>query len=404
MDPRDNAASMSSCFINPFANHSYFTVRALAATAPVVVFCPPLQLQFLFHRWCCSDLSFARLPLSARFFSTVSLFAFLLFRARLVGHDWYLLVFRFLLLRFLQQIPFELRFIYYQDYVSDLLAEHYPNALRICELIIATDPSQPNYRSTLAAISDSTIVVLPSPSLLNLIDQSMPTPFLAPYGGNKIQYQSTAFIANRSRNFGPPLSHTFNSPRANVIRIVARSHSYRKGADIFLRSLELLNQLLVCGTSSAVVDVYICGSIIEAEMRDEFKRVTNVLRSDSRIRVQARQYQPTNYALLLSSADLFVMPSRLESTSLAALEALWFGVPSVLTPQCGVDLFVEDRHGLQLVPNHPANLAQAIYALSTSSDLREHCRSCLVEDRHLFSWIQYFTSYQEILAPHMFPC
>ena len=392
------------CFINPFANHSYFTIRALSTTAPVVVFCPPLQLQLLIRRWSRKDLSLACVPFPARLLHTASILAFLFFRARLFRHELYLVIFRFLLVHFLRHIPFQLRFVYYQDYVADLLAKHYPDSLRICELIIATDSSQPNYKTTLAAIRHSSLIVIPSPSLLNLIDQSLPQPFLAPYGGNKLQYLSNTFVLFSNTNTGSLRSYTSSlHSQPHVIRIVARSHSHRKGADIFLRSLVILNQLLVCGTSSAVLDVYVCGSIIEDEIRDQFKCVTNLLRLDNRIRVQSRQYQPTSYARLLSSADLFLMPSRLESTSLAALEALWFGIPSILTPQCGVDLFVQDRHGLQLVPNQPDTLAQALFDLSTSSDIREHCRTCLAEDRHLFSWNQYFSSYQEILSTKVSP-
>ena len=114
--------------------------------------------------------------------------------------------------------------------------------------------------------------------------------------------------------------------------------------------------------------------------------------------LKSRQYHSKQYQCLLSSADLFVMPSRLESTSLAALEALWFGVPSILTPHCGVDPFVAHRHGYQLLEHNPAALAQAMYNLCTSSEKREFFRACLAKDRHLFSWNQYMTAYQEFLA------
>ena len=165
-----------------------------------------------------------------------------------------------------------------------------------------------------------------------------------------------------------------------------------------LSSLEILNHLLVCGASSIVLDICICGSIVEDDIKSQYSRVLNLLKADGRIHVKSRQYPSNLYARLLSSADLFVMPSRLESSSLAALEALWFGVPSILTPQCGVDSFVEARHGHQLIQHNPAALAQAIYTLSTCSEIREYCRTCLVEDRHLFSWSQYFSAYQQLLS------
>ena len=395
--------SASFCFINPFANHSYFTVRALSSVASVYLFCPPLQIQLFFRAWDTNDLALSTVPLKSRLASFSAICAFLLFRLRLIGHSCYLSLFRFFLIRYLHHTGIHLGFVFYQDYVANLLAMHYPGSLRICELIIASDESQPNYLSTISAIQNSSAIVLPTPSLLNLCHDLLHTPIIAPYGGNKIVYQSKPEPLTQSLATPPP-KHKYPGILSQTIRIVARAHNYRKGADVFLQSLEILNTMLVSASSPVFLDILICGSIVEPNIKSEYKRVQHLLKADRKIHVISKQYQSDSYASLLSSADLFVMPSRLESTSLAALEALWFGVPSILSSQCGVDPFVEDRHGLQLVQHHPAILAQAIYTLSTSIKLREHCRACLAEDRHLFSWSEYFLSYKNLLSSKFSSC
>lgn len=63
----------------------------------------------------------------------------------------------------------------------------------------------------------------------------------------------------------------------------------------------------------------------------------------------------------LRSANLFALPSRREGLPTALLEAMAFGLPSIVTPVGGVpDVFREGRHGYFVPPDDPSALAERI--------------------------------------------
>jgi glycosyltransferase involved in cell wall biosynthesis len=75
--------------------------------------------------------------------------------------------------------------------------------------------------------------------------------------------------------------------------------------------------------------------------------------------------------LLLAAADVFVLPSRYEGMSLAALEAMEAGLPVVATRVVGSDEVVVDGATGALVPfGRPAELGAAIAELLADPELR----------------------------------
>jgi glycosyltransferase involved in cell wall biosynthesis len=392
---RINSEMRTCCFVNPFANHSYFTLRALVQSVDLAIFCPPLQLQLLFRRWNTTNLSFVDLPLLARLANFLCVFAFLSFRFHFISHSFYLRVFKFLLIQYLDSFKACRTFVFYQDYVSDLLAKRYPCSLRICELIISTDPTQANYDSTVASIDSSSITVLPTPKLADSFPAFQPSFVVAPYGGNKADYYpSYTSLSDSSTLTSCDRRDLLSS--SQTIRIIARSNSFRKGADVLFGALPLLDSLLSSSGSLALIDVLVCGSISEPALKSEFHRLVHHLSGTHRVSIKCKQLSQFSFSQKLAISDLFVMPSRLESTSLAALEALWHGLPSILTPECGVDDFVDARHGI-LLPDHDSlSLANAILSFCLSPAKLTCYRNFLVQDRALFSWNRYFKAYREL--------
>ena len=388
--------TVSCCFINPFLNHSYFTVRALGYSSDLCIFCPPLQLQLFFRRWISPKIFLSNLPLVAHFYNLLCILAFICYKGRLINHSLYLRFFRFLLSLYLDSIGSVLNFVYYQDYVAELIAARFPDTFRICELIIATDVSQSNYQTTIAAIQSSSVLVLPTPALISLVLPFNSFYTIAPYGGNKSEYYSEHISSPTPLPQSSIKSDDSFLPLSSI-NIIARAHSYRKGADILLNALVLLDKMLLSSSSTLSLDLIVCGSILEPKIRSEFLRVSALLKTSGIIRLSCKQLDQYSFSHLLVSSDIFIMPSRLESTSLAALEALWHGLPSILTAQCGVDDFVHLRHGILLGDHEPLSLARAIYTYCVHPEQLRFCRQSLIQDRPLFSWNRYFDSYREVL-------
>lgn len=78
-------------------------------------------------------------------------------------------------------------------------------------------------------------------------------------------------------------------------------------------------------------------------------------------------------AVLLHAADVFVLPSRYESFSLATLEAMASGLPVVVSDArfCGAaELLRDGESGLLVAPDQPAALAAALRVLAEDEDRR----------------------------------
>jgi len=86
----------------------------------------------------------------------------------------------------------------------------------------------------------------------------------------------------------------------------------------------------------------------------------------------------------LSNADFFILPSRYEGISNAALEALAFGLPIILTKCGGLDTYISPATGWVCEPENPDSLYNAIYAAINISQhqwntLSENCMRLAVE-------------------------
>jgi glycosyltransferase involved in cell wall biosynthesis len=384
-------------FLNPFLNHSYFTLRALSQHGSVFLFCPPLQLQLILGTWRYEAVTIAPPPVLSKLYSILAIGFFCLFKLRLINECIYLLLFRALALLYLKQItPFP-TLVYYQDYLADTLFREFPNTRRICELIINSTPGQVNYESTLRACVCSTSVVTPTTELYHLCGRSSHPPILAPYGGDKILYLAHTPQSNVYPIFSPYSHLEDHSPPIKHYKIAARAHSHRKGLDILLGALLSLERWLSSSSSSFKLEITIYGKVTEVLLCDLFANVSNALAYRGLIHLKCEQLPMSLYLDRLAQSDLFIMPSRLESSSLAALEALWHGIPSILTEACGIRSFSEPKHGILLRQLSVTELSFSIQKLLESPDRLQECKQNLLSDRHMFTWNQYFTSYTQLL-------
>ena len=375
-------------FANPHAHHSYFTVSALSRLGTVILLCPPLQLQLLTRAWKSEELNII-CPSSYVFCcQLLSIIVFLLYKLTLCTEDQYLRVLSFLCNSIIQHQG-GLVWVHYQDYLQLSQRSRKLIFKDICEVIIASDPSQPNWITTQAAVDNADAIVVPTTSIVPSLSSTTKTFLIAPYGGDKAAY--TLFRQVKSC---VPASEL---PRLNKpFLIVARSNSFRKGIDILLGAL---NTLFTKSThcNYPAFQLCICGAVQEPDALELLCEFNRYLRASGRfVPISAVQYSQSEYLALLAKADLFVMPSRLEGSSPAALEALWLGIPCILSKQCGVSVFKHGNHGILLESNNSRLLADAILFALQSSQALSDWRFSLVADRHLFTWHNYFAAYREL--------
>jgi glycosyltransferase involved in cell wall biosynthesis len=75
---------------------------------------------------------------------------------------------------------------------------------------------------------------------------------------------------------------------------------------------------------------------------------------------------------MYSAADVFVLPTRLDLSSLAALEAMATGVPVVITAVGGIpDIVIDNDTGLIVEPDSATDIIRAVDRLRLDSELRQ---------------------------------
>jgi glycosyltransferase involved in cell wall biosynthesis len=386
-------------FLNPHGHHAFFTVLAISTVKPVHVLCPPLALQLLQDLWRDDKLSLAKLNIQETLAYMIAMLAFISYKAKFFTESVYLKAFRRASLIFLASKK-PRTIVYYQDYLYPLLSAPCSNEFRICELIIDTTPDHPNWLSTLAAVKSANYIVAPNHKMTTeWATCGIPT-HLAPYGGDKRQY-----LTHAKEVCAPSFASSLDTPIKNqsLIRIAARASSYRKGADLLLSALLRLDEML----STCIVprecriEILICGTFDDLRLVARAEQVQDALSARGRISLSAKQYSQLEYLEVLETSDCFLMPSRLESSSLAALEALWHGIPSILSKNCGIDLFCSNQHGLLLNSLSCEAVADALYTIWAHPEKLLEWRSSLIQDRHLFSWEGYCNAYHHLLDSNM---
>lgn len=396
MPERDLNKSLPIFFLHPHVHHAFFTVLALSERGPVHVLCPPLSLQLWRNYWRHCGLRLAYPSPRELLANAVAMLAFLAFKSRLLSESFYLLVFRKVSLLFLggrtQRIV-----VHYQDYLG--ISRVHAEEFRICELIIDTNSQQQNCSSTLAAVRNSDVVVAPSRAIAEYFDSEGLAVKLAPYGGDKRSYMANLSPGSSSIDSGAVKSMDI---KTNVFRVAVRANSYRKGADLLLQALLLLDCKLTHAPvkSRRKIEILICGSVKEPKLLSSLIEVQESLLFNDLISVTAKQYPQSQYLSLLDSCDCFLMPSRLEGSSYAALEALWQCVPSILSGNCGVDQFRDGRHGLLLENLSGESIANALYTICLSPSLISEWRYHLSTDQALYGWDGYLASYHDLLSKY----
>jgi glycosyltransferase involved in cell wall biosynthesis len=148
-----------------------------------------------------------------------------------------------------------------------------------------------------------------------------------------------------------------------VIGTVARLVQ-RKGIDVLLRAFGIL-----CSRHRAHLVV-----VGDGPLGEELRALAHQLRIEDAVSWLGFQADPIKW---LQAMDVFALPSRLEGSPNAILEAMAMGLPIVATAIGGVvDLLKEGKNGLLMPPDDPDALAKALDRLLASTSLRADLGCC----------------------------
>jgi glycosyltransferase involved in cell wall biosynthesis len=160
-----------------------------------------------------------------------------------------------------------------------------------------------------------------------------------------------------------------------TVRIVVPRRLFPKnGVDVMVRALPLLLE------EHPGLEMVVIG---DGPQRGELERLAGTLGVANRIRWLGARPN-AEMPGLLSSADLAVIPSRMEATSVAALEAMACELPVVASDVGGLPEIVDAAVGALSPPDDPPALARTLLQLLASADLAGLGRAA--RDRVVAHW------------------
>lgn len=390
---RKTAPGIYFLFVNPHIHHSYFSVLALSQVLPVVVICPPLQIQLYMRRWETNGLRIKRPSLAEMIAQMLSFIGFVLYKIKALPEEGYISVLSFACSSLLAYRKCYI-FYHYQDYIKVNPTLRTRLLLDICEMIISTNNATPNEANSLKACKLADIVICPSATVSQGLESVPANIYIAPYGGDK-----SVYLRGLRKKNNIPIASVLPTNNLRCL-ITARANSHRKGLDLLLDSVCLLNDHFASNPHllpDHTIDLRICGGIANGADSIKFYATLEALSTGNKIILSAQQYTQVEYINLVESSDFFIMPSRLEGSSPAALEALWLGVPCILTKECGIDSFVDTRHGVQLENCSSSCLSKAMLQYILYPSTLKKIRYNLRADKAIFSWKQYIDACNNLL-------
>ncbi len=191
-----------------------------------------------------------------------------------------------------------------------------------------TSPWEHSENSNDAILANADIITVPSvytrDGIINRASNNANI-IITPYGASAQQFSSEKII------------------EPDVITILARAHSVRKGGHLLLEALRKCGPNLLAAGGTEKIRVRILGEYEEV--------LANMLcKTDlpNGLTVEHGNVPHTEVAALYRQASLFVMPSLSEGMSLACIEAMQTGLPLIITKYCGIDGFRDGKMGYEV--------------------------------------------------------
>lgn len=169
--------------------------------------------------------------------------------------------------------------------------------------------------------------------------------------------------------------------------------SHRKGQDVAVRATALLRERNYDVSLTLVGDCY---SGYEAVV-EELKALVEEHGIQQNVKFEGYRSDPVPY---LEAADIALVPSRVESFGLVAVESLMLALPTVATSVGGLPEIIADYGTGRLVPpGNPEAMAEAVaYLLDNPADARAMGRRGQAHVRNEFSIQTFAHRFREAIA------
>jgi glycosyltransferase involved in cell wall biosynthesis len=180
-----------------------------------------------------------------------------------------------------------------------------------------------------------------------------------------------------------------NRSKTLNIGILGGMGNYRKGLDILLTAVSLLN--------STDLMVHIGGDGI---LLDKFKKMSEDLGVAEKCKFYG-EIAPTDIISFYSGLDIFVLASRDETFGVVVVEAMSCGLPVIATKCGGPEEIITENTGVLVEKENPEELAKAIIYMSANlgSYDRDSIRSYAQEKYGQKSFVESITRlYEDVLS------
>lgn len=214
--------------------------------------------------------------------------------------------------------------IIWSDQIINQSEETRARFLRHADLVKANFNLPPSSENNNNIIKKSDVITVPSTYCLSGIASLIPSSVrveIIPYGATP-------------GHFDLPRSETFQ-----VIRIVARAHSFRKGGHLLLQSISECGDDLVKLARGFDIEFVFLGAL-----ESEISKLLIETKIPSGIKIKSGNIPNMDVPLLYQGSNIFLMPSLSEGMSLACMEAMHAGLPLIISKYCGIDGFPD--HGM----------------------------------------------------------
>lgn len=203
--------------------------------------------------------------------------------------------------------------------------------------------------------------------------------------GSKITDNKIVLLPHGINNIFFTKSYTKDSIKSDLELVYIGNLIQRKYADRIIKAISKIEN----------INLTIIGS---GPAEEDFKALSNSLGLDKRIKFLGRIEQE-KIPPLLSSFDLFVMPSKNETLGRVYFEAMASGLPIIGSKGTGIDGIVKDgKEGFLITPGSVEDLENTLRKIKANPHLLQEMKTNAIQLAEKYTWDNVSRKYYELYS------